>query len=164
MSGSDEQAGLRARFDATPLPLALLDDERHFVEANAAALALLGVERDALATRSLDELVTPETKAELAELWPHLSEDDRHLAVLVPTQRRGGPAASVLSGREREILARVAQGQDGPEIAADLVVSPATVRTHVGNAIRKLGARSRAHAVAIALRSGVLDDGELEGR
>ena len=62
-----------------------------------------------------------------------------------------------LSAREREILERVAQGQDGPEIAEVLVVSPATVRTHIGNAIRKLGARSRAHAVAIAFRSGLLD-------
>ena len=44
-----------------------------------------------------------------------------------------------------------------PQIAADLVVSPATVRTHIGNAIRKLGARTRAHAVAIALRGGMIE-------
>lgn len=89
----------------------------------------------------------------------------RHLSVVVPARRQGGsgqpikgPQASPLSAREREIMRRVALGQDGPEIARDLVVSPATVRTHIGNAIRKLGARSRAHAIALALRGGLLDD------
>lgn len=157
---------LRARFDATPLPLALLDDDRRFVDANAAALGLLHAERGQLSAFALDDLVTPETRAQLIALWSHLTEDEHHLAVFVPTQRRRTPRLppSTLSARECEVLARVADGQDGPEIARDLVVSPATVRTHVGNAIRKLGARSRAHAVAIALRSGLLDDGELERR
>jgi PAS domain S-box-containing protein len=88
----------------------------------------------------------------------HIGEG-RHIGVVVPTKRTADPRAktSPLSGREREVLQRVALGQDGPEIAEDLVVSPATVRTHIGNAIRKLGARSRAHAVAIALRDGVID-------
>ena len=157
---------LRARFDATPLPLALLDDDRRFVDANAAALGLLHAQRGQLTAFTLDELVTPETRTQLIALWSHLTEDERHLAVFVPTQRRRTPSlpASTLSAREREVLARIADGQDGPAIAQDLVVSPATVRTHIGNAIRKLGATSRAHAVAIALRSGLLDDGELDGR
>ncbi|CAA9524155.1 MAG: Two-component transcriptional response regulator, LuxR family [uncultured Solirubrobacteraceae bacterium] len=72
-------------------------------------------------------------------------------------QQRFDRETNPLSAREWEILERVSHGQDGPEIAADLVVSPATVRTHIGNAIRKLGARSRAHAVAIALRQGLLE-------
>jgi DNA-binding CsgD family transcriptional regulator len=89
--------------------------------------------------------------------------DGRHLSVVVPARRLStqplkAPQGSPLSAREREIMRRVALGQDGPEIAADLVVSPATVRTHIGNAIRKLGARSRAHAIALALRGGLLDD------
>ena len=90
--------------------------------------------------------------------------DGRHLSVVVPSRRHSpsspvkGPQPSPLSAREREIMKRVALGQDGPEIARDLVVSPATVRTHIGNAIRKLGARSRAHAIALALRGGLLDD------
>ncbi len=61
-----------------------------------------------------------------------------------------------LSAREWEILERVSYGQDGPEIAADLVVSPATVRTHIGNAIRKLGARNRVDALRVAQRAGWL--------
>ena len=86
----------------------------------------------------------------------------RHLSILVPTPPREAVVNVRLSAREREILARVALGQDGPQIAKELVVSPATVRTHIGNAVRKLGARSRAHAVAVALRSGLLDDRQLD--
>jgi PAS domain S-box-containing protein len=88
----------------------------------------------------------------------------RHVGVVFPTRRFQRPPEDAqhapvrLSAREREILQRVARGQDGPEIARDLVVSPATVRTHIGNAIRKLGARSRAHAIAVAMRHGLLED------
>ncbi len=99
----------------------------------------------------------------IANVAPHV-----HLSVVVSSRRPSQPPGAPqqpdpqdkrlpLSAREREILKRVSLGQDGPEIAKDLVVSPATVRTHIGNAIRKLGARSRAHAIAIALRAGTLD-------
>jgi PAS domain S-box-containing protein len=53
-----------------------------------------------------------------------------------------------LSPREREIVRLVAAGQTGPEIAEHLHISHATVRTHVRNAMAKVGARSRAHLVA----------------
>jgi PAS domain S-box-containing protein len=61
---------------------------------------------------------------------------------------------AVLSAREREIVRLVAAGQTGPEIAEDLHISHATVRTHVRNAMAKVGARSRAHLVAKALGDG----------
>jgi PAS domain S-box-containing protein len=59
-----------------------------------------------------------------------------------------------LSAREREIVQLVAAGQTGPEIAEQLHISHATVRTHVRNAMAKVGARSRAHLVAKALGDG----------
>ena len=59
-----------------------------------------------------------------------------------------------LSPREREIVRLVAAGQTGPEIAEQLHISHATVRTHVRNAMAKVGARSRAHLVAKALGDG----------
>ena len=59
-----------------------------------------------------------------------------------------------LSAREREIVRLVAAGQTGPEIAEHLHISHATVRTHVRNAMAKVGARSRAHLVAKALGDG----------
>jgi len=59
-----------------------------------------------------------------------------------------------LSPREREIVRLVAAGETGPEIAEQLHISHATVRTHVRNAMAKVGARSRAHLVAKALGEG----------
>ncbi len=63
---------------------------------------------------------------------------------------------AVLSPREREVMALLAEGLNGPEIAGRLFISPATVRTHVENAMQKLEARTRVHAIAIALRQGLL--------
>ena len=61
---------------------------------------------------------------------------------------------SRLTPREREIVHLVALGASSPEIAAELHISHQTVRTHVRNAMAKLGARSRAHLVALALADG----------
>ena len=67
----------------------------------------------------------------------------------------GAPKALLaLSAREREVVRLVAAGQTGPEIAEHLHISHATVRTHVRNAMAKVGARSRAHLVAKALGDG----------
>jgi PAS domain S-box-containing protein len=58
---------------------------------------------------------------------------------------------AALSRREREVVRLVALGGSGPEIAAELGITHDTVRTHVRNAMVKIGARSRAHLVAKAL-------------
>ena len=68
----------------------------------------------------------------------------------------GSPRA--LSRREREVVRLVSLGAAGPEIADELGISHETVRTHVRNAMGKLGARSRAHLVARALAEGRLLD------
>ena len=60
----------------------------------------------------------------------------------------------VLSPREREVLDYLAKGLTGEEVASRLGLSPETVRTHVRNAMDKLEAHTRVHAVAIALRHG----------
>jgi PAS domain S-box-containing protein len=65
-------------------------------------------------------------------------------------EHRNG-AEGDLSPREREVLSLVAQGETSTEIAAALQISHNTVRKHVNSAMRKLGARSRAHLVAKAL-------------
>ncbi len=54
----------------------------------------------------------------------------------------------VLSAREYEIVRHVALGHTGPEIAEELGIAHDTVRSHVRNAMDKIGARSRAHLVA----------------
>ena len=59
-----------------------------------------------------------------------------------------------LSPRELEIVRMIARGESGPEIAAELHIAHDTVRTHVSNAMKKVGARSRAHLVAKVLSEG----------
>jgi len=61
-----------------------------------------------------------------------------------------------LTAREVEILGLVGRGMSNDEIARHLVVSPATVRTHVSRAMTKLGARDRAQLVVIAYQSGLV--------
>jgi DNA-binding CsgD family transcriptional regulator len=70
---------------------------------------------------------------------------------------RGEPALGVLTRRELEIAAMVAGGLTNAQIAAELVVAEATVKTHVKHILRKLGARHRAEAVALFLRAGEPD-------
>ena len=59
-----------------------------------------------------------------------------------------------LTAREREVLTRLAFGRSTDEVAAELFLSRQTVHTHVRNAIARLGARNRVHAVAIAAAAG----------
>ena len=63
-------------------------------------------------------------------------------------------APLTLTAREREVVTLVAMGASGPEIAEELHIAHDTVRTHVRNAMTRLGARSRAHLVAKALSGG----------
>jgi DNA-binding NarL/FixJ family response regulator len=61
-----------------------------------------------------------------------------------------------LTAREREVVALVAHGLSNDEIAAAMVVSPATAKTHVSRAMIKLGARDRAQLVVFAYQAGLV--------
>jgi DNA-binding CsgD family transcriptional regulator len=65
-----------------------------------------------------------------------------------------GRGAARLSTREREVMALIAHGGHSADMATSLILSPETVKTHVHNAMTKLGAHTRAHAVAIAIVTG----------
>ncbi|GAA0366852.1 response regulator transcription factor [Microbispora corallina] len=65
-------------------------------------------------------------------------------------------ALGALTNREREVVALVARGLTNDEIAAHMVISPFTAKTHVSRAMTKLGARDRAQLVVFAYESGLV--------
>ena len=67
-----------------------------------------------------------------------------------------------LTKRELEVLEALAEGRTGVEIAAKLVISPKTVGSHVQRILAKLGVHSRAHAIALAYQSGLLESTEAQ--
>lgn len=194
MARSDGWSGLFATaFAQSRNPMALVDDDRVFLDVNGAFVRLLGHRRDALVGRRIFEhvaggpLMSPrEWTAALAKgefsgdaemqcadgtttsvQWAVATEvvTGRRLVLFVAlsTSRWGARHRRTvapdhrpesLSPREREIVRHVAAGSSGREIAAELQISHETVRTHVRNAMTKVGARSRAHLVARAIAEG----------
>ncbi len=69
------------------------------------------------------------------------------------------PGTDQLTNREREVVALVARGLSNEEIAAHMVISPATAKTHVSRAMTKVRARDRAQLVVFAYESGLVRPG-----
>lgn len=72
-------------------------------------------------------------------------------------ERRATEQPSLLSAREQEVLQLLANGRTTDRAAKEIFLSPATVRSYVENAMQKLGAANRVHAVAEALRLGLVE-------
>ncbi|GGJ07069.1 response regulator [Paenarthrobacter histidinolovorans] len=100
-----------------------------------------------------DAVIAPSTTRRLLD----------HVAPLLRSQTPGqsehAAAVESLTNREREVFQLIAQGQSNPEIAAGLFLSEATVKTHVGHILAKLGARDRVQVVVIAYETGVVAPG-----
>ncbi|MFJ7195473.1 MULTISPECIES: response regulator [unclassified Streptomyces] len=75
---------------------------------------------------------------------------------LISRVRTPAAGSEALSAREREVLELVAKGTSNREIAAELFISEATVKTHLTHVFAKLGAKDRAAAVAIGYDRGIL--------
>jgi DNA-binding CsgD family transcriptional regulator len=125
---------------------------RRFCSEDVAALQAAGeviglvLERAAL-RESLERGAVPAAGTEQADGGPERTG---------PERARPESASSVLSAltpREHEVAAMIADGLTNAQIAAELVVAEATVKTHIKHILRKLGARHRAEAVAMFLRS-----------
>jgi DNA-binding CsgD family transcriptional regulator len=189
-------------FERSLNPMLLVDDERRYVDANAAARLFLRLPVTDIRRLSVGDLTPSHLRPQVDEMWSGflagreprsartipwdlvmpdgacLSVDlgvipnvgpGRHLAIfLFPAARAlnerlrdaAPPADRVLTTREREVLTLVALGNTGAQIAAQLYLSPATVQTHVTNALIKLGAKNRAHGISLALQLGELAVGE----
>ncbi len=82
--------------------------------------------------------------------------EELHDGIGSEIRRRGALAQERLTGREREILVRMAKGLSAPAIADELYLSTTTVKTHQHNLYEKLGVSDRAAAVAEAMRRGLI--------
>jgi DNA-binding CsgD family transcriptional regulator len=199
-TGSQAALRLRAAFERSRHPMLIADDQRRWVTGNTAACDLLGISREEIPWRTMDEFTSPNERKKLeeqwaaflasggAEGWYQLYVPDRgpvpvefsatanvlparHLSVFIPPEEASGEATKArkatwapvvaegtgrlaLTEREREVMTLVASGLQSGDIAERLFLSPETVKSHVHNALGKLGAHTRAHGVAIALVTG----------
>jgi len=130
-------------------------DEHAFaaIKAGAAAFLLKDAPPEDLlgAIRTVhagDSVVAPSTTRRLL---------DRFAAVLPdPTGPSPDDRLTGLTDREREVLVLVGRGRSNTEIAADLVVAEATVKTHVGRLLAKTGSRDRVQLVVLAYETGLV--------
>lgn len=126
------------------------------LKAGAAGFMLKDVPPDELlaairAVHSGDAVVAPSTTRRLLDrftpMLPTAGSEPRHQEL------------AKLTDREREVLLLVAQGLSNGEIARKLVLSEATVKTHVGRILTKLDLRDRVQAVVLAYESGLVRAG-----
>jgi DNA-binding NarL/FixJ family response regulator len=114
-----------------------------FLLKDAAPPDLLGAIRSVHAG---DSVVAPSTTRRLLE----------HFAAALPDPASDDDRLRQLTEREREVLELVGRGRSNQEIAADLVVAEATVKTHVSRLLAKTGSRDRVQLVVLAYEAGIV--------
>lgn len=154
MNGVDATAAITSR-DHAPKVIVLTTfdlDEYAYAAVRAGASGFLLKDASAAdviaairTVHSGDAVIAPSTTrrmlAHLAHTAPRVADDD---------------AVATLTDREREVLVQIADGHANPEIARRLYLSEATVKTHVGHILAKLGLRDRVHVVIFAYDHGLV--------
>lgn len=168
MPGSDGIDATRRILDAggdAPSVLVLTtfqDDDYVFgaLRAGASGFLLKDATPDVLlaairAVAAGDALVDPAVTGRLLQRWSDLE------GRVSPPHDPPAPVAN-LTGREHEILIGLARGRSNRELAAELFLSEATVKSHVSNLLLKLGVRSRVQAVILAYELGLVRPGDAD--
>lgn len=176
-------------FERSSNGIALVDEERRFVEVNDALLAILGGSRAEILGASVIDAIPPSERPRAQREWqaflysggdysgggPIVRLDGtateievaarlatvggRRLAICVvtsasgswPTVKPSTPAERALTQREREVVTQIALGSTSTQIAEELCIAHATVKTHVRNVMDKLSVHTRAQLVATVL-------------
>jgi DNA-binding CsgD family transcriptional regulator len=107
------------------------------------------------AAATADKLGAAPLRAALDGLRRRARLDAGALDTAAPEDAHRDGTATLLTGREREVLRLVTLGKSNREIAAELFIAPKTASVHVSNILGKLGAASRTEAAAIAHRAGL---------
>jgi DNA-binding NarL/FixJ family response regulator len=158
VDGIEACRAISAAGDCRTVMLTTFDSDEYVYEAlhaGASGFLLKDVRRDDLvhAVRVVargDSLLAPSVARRLVEQYTRPAA----------RTRRPDPRLDVLTARERETLLLLARGLSNAEIAAELVVSDHTVKTHVGNVLAKLGLRDRIQAVICAYETGLVAAGD----
>jgi DNA-binding NarL/FixJ family response regulator len=151
MSGIEATKKIRSANPQTKIILITIDESRGAISEaiqagvsgyllkDASSEALVDAARQAVEGRAV---IHPQLTKTFIEEVQHADE---------------APSTTPLSKREKEILQMVANGSTTKEVARDLGISPHTVKTHLERIFEKLGANDRAQAVAIAIRTGLVE-------
>jgi DNA-binding NarL/FixJ family response regulator len=151
MGGIEAARAIRTASPDTKVILVTVDESR----ASISEAIQAGVSGYLLKDASAEELVNAARLAVEGKAVIHPQLTRAFIEEVQVTEKRSDAAA--LSRREKEILQKVAYGATTKEVAHDLGISPHTVKTHLERIFEKLGANDRAQAVAIAIRSRLVD-------
>lgn len=152
VDGIEATRQIRARHDAVEVVAvtSFVEEERVYAALDAGASGYI------LKDAEPDEVAAAVRAAHRGELQLDAAIARRLMASLRAPESQD--PAHELTDREREILRLVAAGKANKEIAAELVISERTARTHVSNILRKLGLASRTQAALWAVREGLADE------
>lgn len=148
MSGLEALEQIRREYPQVRVVMLSMHDQpayvRRAIELGASGYLLKNTGRDEL-LRALDTV---------AEGGAYLQGD-----VVAPliTETASRPSSPHLSPRERQVLQLVAHGYENKQIATELNIAEATVKTYMRGIFERLGASGRAEAVAVGLREGIIE-------